>query len=93
MCFVLDLEELALREAERPGENGAGEGLDRVVVRQHRVVVDLAADGDLVLRVGELGLELLEVLRRLEVGIRLGDGEQAPERLAEDAFSLGRLGR
>ena len=75
-----------------PGEHRAGERLDRVVVRQDRVVVDLPRDGDPVLRLGELRLELAEVLVRLELRIRLGDGEQPAERLAEDALGLRRLG-
>src|SRR5215469_113325 len=50
---VVDLEEVALREAERPGEQHGREDLDRVVERQHRVVVDLPRDRDLVLGVAE----------------------------------------
>src|SRR3954453_12553937 len=46
---VLDLEELATREAERARDQDGGENLDRVVERQDRVVVDLSGDGDLVL--------------------------------------------
>ena len=80
-------------EAERPGEHEARERLDRVVVRQHGVVVDLARDGDAVLRLGELGLELPEVLVRLELRVRLGDGEEAAERGSEDSLGLRRLGR
>ena len=69
----------------------AGERLDRVVVREHRVVVDLARDGDLVLGLGELAPGAARKFSsRLQLGIRLGDGEQAAERLAEDA--LGRAG-
>src|SRR5437899_926352 len=40
LARVLDLEELALREPERPGKEHCREGLDPVVERQHRVVVD-----------------------------------------------------
>src|SRR5207249_6377287 len=57
----LDLEELALPEAERSCEHGAGEGLDRVVVAQHRAVVTLSRSGDLILGPLELALQLLEV--------------------------------
>src|SRR5262245_4263872 len=46
---VVDLEELLLREPERTGEQNGGEDLNRVVEGQHRVVVDLAGDRDLVL--------------------------------------------
>ena len=66
----------------------AGNDLDRVVEGEHGVVVDLARDGDLVLGVRELRLELVEVLARLQVGVGLGHGEQPAERLAQDA--LGR---
>ena len=74
-------------------EDHGGEGLDRVVVRQHRVVVDLARDRDLVLRVAELGLQLEEVLVRLQVRVGLGDREQPAERLAQDALGLRRRRR
>ncbi len=57
-----------------------GDALDRrVEVHDCRVVV-APGRADLVLRVGEILLELQEVLGRLELGIRLGDGEQASER-------------
>src|SRR5262245_59778094 len=65
---VLDLEELALREPERAREQHGGEHLDRVVERQHGVVVDLARDRDLVLGVAQLALEVEEVLACLQVG-------------------------
>ena len=91
--LVLDFEELADREAERAGDDEARERLHRVVVREHGVVVDLAADGDLVLRLGELGLELPEVLVGLELGIRLGDREEPAERRAEDPLGLAGLCR
>ena len=40
----------------------------------------------LVLGLGELRLELEEVLVRLQLRIGLGDGEQPSERLAQDAL-------
>ena len=64
MRLLLDLEELANGEAERACDNEARERLDGVVVRQNRVVVDLAADGDPILGLRELGLKLPERLRR-----------------------------
>ena len=88
---VLDLEELALREAERAGEQDGREDLNRVVERQHGVVVDLARDRDLVLGVLQLRLEVEEVGARLQVRVRLGDGEEPAERLAQDALGGGRL--
>ena len=48
LAGVLDLEELALRKPKSP-RGDTRERLDRVVVRQHRVVVDLARDRDPVL--------------------------------------------
>ncbi len=86
------LEELALLEPERPGEHDPGERLDRVVEREHRVVVDLPRDGDPVLRPGQLVLELPEVLVRLQLRIGLGDREEAAERRAEDPFRGRGLG-
>src|SRR5690349_21366903 len=82
----LELEELAFPESERAGDQDGREHLDRVVVRQDRVVVDLARDRDLVLGVPELPLEVEEVLVRLQLRVGLGDREQPAERLAEDAF-------
>ena len=87
----LDLEELALREAERAGDQHGREHLDRVVVRQYRVVVDLPRNGDLVLGVLKLRLEVEEVRARLQVRVRLGDREEPSERLAEDALGGGGL--
>src|SRR5664280_1973485 len=86
--LVTDLEELTRLEAKRPGDDVRRNGLNRVVVVQHRVVVDLARGLDLVLGLGQLGLELLEVLGRAELRVGLGDGEELAERLAEDV--LGR---
>src|SRR5258708_3656322 len=43
---ILDLEEVALCKAEHAGDEHGGEHLDRIVERQHRVVVDLARDRD-----------------------------------------------
>ena len=87
---LVRLEELARREPERAGDHDAGERLDRVVVGQHGVVVDLPGDRDPVLRLGELALQLPEVLVRLQLRIRLGDREQPAERLAQDPLGLRR---
>ena len=76
-----------------PGDQHGREHLDRVVERQHRVVVDLARDGDLVLGVLQLLLEIEEVGARLQVGVGLRDREEPSERLAEDAFGRRGLGR
>ena len=91
--LVLDLEEVLLREPERPGEEHARHRLDRGVVGEDGVVVDLARDRDPVLRLRELLLQLPEVLVRLQLGVRLRDGEEPAERLAEDALGGALLGR
>ena len=76
-----------------PGEQHGREGLDRVVVGQHGVVVDLARDRELVLGVAQLRLQVEEALVRLQVGVGLGDREQAAERLAQQAFRRAGRGR
>ena len=86
--LLLDLEELAYGKAERPRVHQSGKRLNRVVVGQNRVVVDLAAYCHAVLRLRELGLQLAEVLVRLKLRIGLGDREQAAERGAENALGL-----
>ncbi len=92
MRLLLDLEVLADGEAEGPGDDQAREGLHGVVVGQYRVVVHLAADGDAILGLGELGLQLAEVLVGLQLGVRLCDGEETAERGSEDPFRLRGLG-
>ena len=66
-----------------------GELLDAGVVFLHRVVEEAARGGDLVLDVGELGLELLEVLAGLEIGVSLAQGEQLPQRSSERVLGRG----
>src|SRR6185503_12574135 len=85
---LVGLEELPLRKPERPCDHDAGERLDRVVVREDGVVVDLPRHRDPVLGLRELALELAEVLVRLELGVRLGDREQPSEGLAQDPLGL-----
>src|SRR3954463_9762351 len=65
LCF----EELALAEAERPGNQDVRERLDRCVVVEHAGVVVLAREADLVLSRGQLLLQLEHVLVRLKLGI------------------------
>ena len=74
-----------------PAISDRREHLDRVVERQDGVVEDLPRDRDLVLGVLELRLEVEEVLVRLQLGVGLGDREQAAERLAQ--HPLRRSGR
>ena len=47
-------------EAERAGKQRAGKLLDAGIVFLHRVVEEAARGGELVLDIGELGLQLLE---------------------------------
>src|SRR5260221_6957821 len=75
----LGLEEIALQEAEHPGEDIARERLDPVVVLEDRRVVVLAAERDLVLGRGQLLLERQDVLVRLEVRVVLDNGEQGSQ--------------
>ena len=63
------------------------------MVGQDGVVVDLARHRDLVLGLGELGLQVEEVLVGLQVGVGLGDREQPAERLGEEALGGAGLGR
>ena len=84
----VDLEELALREAEHAGEDRRRERLDPRVVALHVAVVDAASTGDLILGVRQLGLQLLEVLGRAQLRVGLGDCEQPAERSGQRAFGL-----
>ena len=61
----------------------AREGLDGVVVIEHRIVVALTHVADLVFGVGEFSLELLEVGVRLQVGVGLRNREKALQRASE----------
>ena len=88
---LLDLEVLARLEVEDPGDDVRRDGLERVVVGEDGIVVHLARDRDLLLRVGELRLELLEVLRRPQLRVGLGDREDLPDRLRQDVLGLGLL--
>src|SRR3990170_2462680 len=76
---ILDVEELARREPEQPGDEVRREGLDQRVQPHHLVVVELAGEGDLRFRARELLLEGQEVLVRLEVGVVLRHRQQLPE--------------
>ena len=65
--FRLRGEELALGEAKRSGDQHVGEDLQRVVELQHRGVVMLAGERDLVLGRSQLLLQGQDVLVGLEV--------------------------
>ena len=68
---LAEVEELLAAEAERAREQRGRHLLDAGVVFLHRVVEEAARGGELVLDVGELGLQLLEVGVGLEVRIGL----------------------
>ena len=72
---VVDLEELALREAEAAHEQRVREDLDLGVELAHAAVVEAARGLDLVFGVDQLGLQLQEVLVGLQLRVRLGDRE------------------
>src|SRR4051794_29631313 len=73
---LLDLEVLALADAEGVGEHVPRKRLRLGVQAQHAVVVELARVGDAALGAGQLLLQVEEVGVGLEVGIRLGHREQ-----------------
>src|SRR5687768_3582840 len=86
-----DLEVVALAEPEHAGDEDGGEGLDRRVELAHRAVVMLAAEPDLVLRRGQLLLELHDVLVRLELRVVLDQREELSQRSGEEVLGLSRL--
>src|SRR6478736_5112423 len=88
---VLGLEVLARPEVEPAGDDARRHGLERVLVAEDGVVVDLARDRDALLDVGELRLELLEVLGRAQLRVRLGDREQPAEGGGQHVLGLGLL--
>src|ERR671917_31953 len=87
----LRLEILLLREAHRPGEEHRREALYLRVVGAHRVVVVLPGEGDLVLRRGELLLEVHEHPVGAELGVALGHGEEVADGAGEARLGLGLL--
>src|SRR5918997_2194533 len=87
----LRLEVLLLGEAQGPREEDRREALYLCVVRAHRVVVVLPGEGDLVLRRGELLLEVYEDPVGAQLRVVLGDGEEVADGPAEARFGLGLL--
>src|SRR6185312_4719556 len=90
---VVDLEELALGEAQATGEQVVGEHLDLGVELPHSAVIEAARRLDLVLGVDQVGLEPEEVLARLQLRVRLGDGEDALQSRLHVVLGDGRLTR
>src|SRR6185369_2546963 len=70
-----EIEERTLAEAKDRGKERRRELLDARVVLLHRVVEEAARGSELVLDVGKLALQLLEVRVGLKVGIALGERE------------------
>ena len=80
------------RKPKVPGDQAGGERLLRGVVGLHHGVVVPARGGDLVLGVGQLVLQPLEVLAGAQLRVGLGDGEQPAQRRARLAGRIGRAG-
>ncbi len=78
--------------AEHRSEERGGEALLRGVVGLHGLVETAALDGDAVLGALELGLEVTEIGGGLQVGIALGDDEEAGEGAAELALGFFKRG-
>src|SRR4051812_35449940 len=74
-ALLAKIEEGLRVEAERGCEQNRREVLDAGIVFLHRVVEEAARGRELVLDVGELALQLLEVLVRLEIRIGLRQRE------------------
>ena len=86
---LLDGEQLGGGEVERASDDAAGENLPLRVVGHHRVVIRLPGEGDFVFRRGQFLHQAQHGRVRFEVGIRLGEREQAAERAGERAFGAG----
>src|SRR5262245_64206757 len=71
-----EIEKRPLREAENAGEKRRRELLNSRVVFLHRVVEEAARRGELVLDVGQVTLQLLEIRVRFQVRVALGECEQ-----------------
>ena len=82
-----DIEEFLLGEAEGSGKQDGGELLNPGIVFLDRVVEEPPGGGNLVLEVGELALQLLEVLVGFEVGIGLASARRAAGARPVSAFS------
>jgi len=76
---LFGLEVVARGEAREAGDEVRGDRGNGVVVVEGGVVVDVAGDRDLVLRLGELLLQVCEPLLGAQLGIRFGDGQEVPD--------------
>src|SRR6202166_5193938 len=93
LAVVAEIEERPRREAENAGEQRRGELLDAGIVLADRIVEEPPRRRDLVLDVGQLGLQLLEIRIGLEVGIALRQREYLPQRARQHVFGGALRGR
>src|SRR6266516_2414757 len=89
--LLRDLEVVAPAEAEDPGQQRVGEGLNRGVVLPDRAVVMLPGETDLVLGGGQLLMELHDILVGLELRVVLHEGEELTQGSGQEILCLGRL--
>src|SRR5262249_60744602 len=87
------VEELDRPEAQRCGCQYRREALAAVVIAVDRIVVELAREGDLVFRGGQLLLQLLDVVVGLELRIGLDQGKYHARGLAEELLGDARQSR
>src|ERR1700716_3541883 len=88
-----EVEKVLAGKAEHAGEQRGRHLLDAGVVFLNRVVEEAAAGGDLVLEVGQLACQLLEVGVGLQVRIGLRQRDQPAERAAQLVLGGGDLTR
>ena len=88
-AVVREIEERPPPEPERAREEARRQLLDRGVVTLDRVVVDHARESDAILGPRELLRELHEALRGLQLGIGLGDADDAADGRAEALLLAG----
>src|SRR5262249_4039353 len=82
LAFFAKIEKFLWREAKRGGEQRGRKTLDSGVVFLHRVIEEAARCRDLVLDVGQLGLQLLEIGVGFKIGIRLRQRKELAQRAA-----------
>src|ERR1700740_2982795 len=74
-ALVAEVEESFRRETERGGEQDGRETLDAGIVFLHRIVEEASRRRDLVLEIGQFGLQLLEIGVGFEVGVGFRERE------------------
>ena len=88
---LFGLEVVARGETREAGDEVRGDRGNGVVVVEGGVVVDVAGDGDLVLCLGELLLQVCEPLLGTQLGVRFCDGQEAPDGLSQSTLGLALL--